>query len=564
MAPYTLPRFGVKPLLKTVGGKAHGEAAKPIEEPEDITAPPVESSDEEAEEPFLNSYADSSDDEYASHRGDIVASEFGVKSKGKGKKLSSQSVDGTPKRRSARQAGSPNSMKKRAMEEIEDSEAGDNEVFSSNKKAKTTGNKPLTGVGAHMLPGWRLENSLKNKDKGPKPGYGKKAGRSRNATPQGKFRVHLELESKSPENMSTFKTTHLKFEESSPIPERMKPSKIKSGDDISSELSEIDSDTFSDPPRALEDRKKMQTAGKRTTRKDKNKFRQLTPEAVSQKPEFKVPEGYHDYAPSTDLASIDMSLQDTPTDKKRVLGPGLTLCPMCDAVVDQELLKEFSKGQRMTISRQAKFCRIHKKESAKKTWEEKGYPEIDWTKLVKRVAGYHDFIESLIRGASSHFGLLHKEKIKTGKNRTLLKTENYLMPGYYGLRGMSILTETIVETFSSLLREHAPRDRLISARGYTGYVQSVLVPELTVKLIQEDMDVGQEEARSIMKESCALGEILNDEKREQNPRQKGRHNPKDAADKKAISEGEKSDDEVDLKIQAVADSESELSSVASM
>lgn len=298
----------------------------------------------------------------------------------------------------------------------------------------------------------------------------------------------------------------------------------------------------------------------------------MTPEPVSQRPEFKMPEGYNDYTHDADFVEFDASLNATPAKSKRViLDLGKALCPMCEEQVDKEWLKDFSKGQRMTIARQAKFCRMHKRRSAQEVWEQKGYPEIDWGNLETRIKGYHDYIETLIRGKTSHFGAEHEENIKTGQNRTLLKTDDYLTPGYYGLRGMSLMTEAIVVAFSSLLRERAPKDKLISARGYTGFVQSVLVPELAVKLIQRDMSLSADEAREVMMESRGVGEILNDEKRESQKQAQTAKDSSGGEEESGINDGparkgDLSDDEtpVKLKIQEVADSDSDLSSIASL
>ena len=73
------------------------------------------------------------------------------------------------------------------------------------------------------------------------------------------------------------------------------------------------------------------------------------------------------------------------------------------------------------------------------------------------------------------------------------------------------MSENIIDSFSSQLRRIAVTDRLVAARGVTGYVQNVLVPELAVRLICEDMGLGAEESRQIMRESISLGDLLNEE-----------------------------------------------------
>lgn len=557
MVPRVLPRVGIQPLLNVVGGKPRDGPAKPVKEPEDVCALPIESSDDEEEEPrpLEDPYADSSDDSRPSRQADIVPTKFGGKKASnkaaanndrqtstKGKEPASESPGSTPKRRSARQPAILNATRKRSLEDIEDDEPGNTNGYASYKKAKTPAKKSVAAVGDHMQPGWLLESSIERKTKTQKAGYGKKAGKSRNLTPVEKFKTHM-LTSESPEKPGPFKL--LNFDP----------------DDFSSAQE-------STPPKF---------SGKKRKNKTGAKLSELDVKENLQKPELKLLEGYDDYEPRSDLESFDMSIDETPADKKRVLGPGLRLCPMCDEVVDEESLEAFSKGKRMTIARQTKFCLEHKKKAAQRVWDNNSYPDIDWKTLEKRVADHHDFIESLIRGASSHFGTLHEEKIESGKNRTIFKTDEYATPGYYGLRGMSILTETIVETFSSLLRERAPSDKLISARGYTAYVQSVLVPELAVKLIQEDMgDINAEKARTIMHKSRAIGELLNDDKPESQPRR----NTREQVTKKDSGSSQKDDDSnkrpaeknenkavikkgLEIPIQTIADSESELSSLDS-
>ncbi|PSR90441.1 RTC4-like domain-domain-containing protein, partial [Coniella lustricola] len=211
--------------------------------------------------------------------------------------------------------------------------------------------------------------------------------------------------------------------------------------------------------------------------------------------------------PDAALPQLVLSPTNSPS-KSTVVEPDKIICPICEDLVDEELLQTFSKGLKMDVARQAKFCRLHKKKSAEQIWEAKGYPNIEWSELKGRIERHHDHIKSLIAGKASetHFGSLLMEKIKSGQNRTLLKTDDYLSPGYYGLRGMSLMTETIVEMFSALLRKRAPQDKLISARGYSGFVQAVLVPELAVMLIQEDMSLSAEKARGVMQDSRAVGE----------------------------------------------------------
>ncbi|KAI7787128.1 hypothetical protein LA080_001221 [Diaporthe eres] len=599
MPPIQLPR-NVEPLLTIVNGKPRKSAVKSMEEPEDVTAPPIDTDENDTDEPdFGDPHYDSTDDEPT--RGDISRSDFKPASfsqkprtvSGRGGTTLTVQDNGTPQRRSAR------SGSKRAVEGTDDLVADEPGISSPNKRAKTNNSTHSPLFGSHIGDGFLVDRKIRP----PKTGYRKKEGRatkpistSRESTPRRRFeRVKTMSESVSPQQTRRFNALIPGSEASSPFksPRTSKVSKatIKEGD--SSSLSDIDSeDVLSDPPRPDngrehdQKRKQKQKKEKETKRQPKktakNKPRQLSAdEDISQRPEFKMPEGYNDFASATELAGIDMPLYlDTTTDKKSNLGPDQAPCPMCDEPVDKQWLSEYSKGQRMSIARQAKFCHQHKKRSARELWEVKGYPEVEWDQLESRIGTHRPYLESLINGAESHFGERLREKIRTGKNRTLFTTDDYPVPGYYGLRGMSAMTESIVDAFSSLLRERAPHDRLISARGHTGYVQSVLVPELGVRLIKEDMGIADDgEARAVMRESRAVGIILNDE-RAAEPRvasqaqaravENGGDGREDAAlwqDKIASgTDGGSGDDDgqADLRIQRVDDSDSDVSSLSSL
>ncbi|KAF4928485.1 hypothetical protein CGCVW01_v001879 [Colletotrichum viniferum] len=189
----------------------------------------------------------------------------------------------------------------------------------------------------------------------------------------------------------------------------------------------------------------------------------------------------------------------------------VTRCPMCGDPVDKDFLDAFSNGTRLRIHRQLQFCRQHKKKSAEDAWKTRGYPDIDWVELGCRLSDHYDFLEEIIKGGRSHYGDRLIDTVKEGKNRTLLKAEGSLTPGYYGPRGLRALSEDIIARFSSILRERAIDDRLISSRGYSSYVEAVLVPELAVKLICEDMNVEPTEARKILEDSKEIGDMINED-----------------------------------------------------
>lgn len=187
-----------------------------------------------------------------------------------------------------------------------------------------------------------------------------------------------------------------------------------------------------------------------------------------------------------------------------------TVCPWCGEDVDKALLDESSKGKRMNVRQQTRFCQKHRKQTAVETWQANGYPEVDWQDLDKRFAEHHALLLDVVNGKSSHFRSILGEKIQSGKARSMKKEDN-LNPGYYGPRGFNLMCDYLVDEFGDLLKEKAVDDRVIAGRGSAAFIQSVLVAELAVQLIKDDMRVSVDEARDILEESKALGEMVHEE-----------------------------------------------------
>lgn len=71
-----------------------------------------------------------------------------------------------------------------------------------------------------------------------------------------------------------------------------------------------------------------------------------------------------------------------------------------------------------------------------------------------------------------------------------------------------------MSNFASRIRKRAGTDKLVSTAGVSGFVQAVLAPELAVMLVMNDMEVDEERARVILKESSDIGHLLNEEEDE--------------------------------------------------
>lgn len=454
--------------------------------------------------------------------------------KGKGKQSTAEKGNGQPTRRSNRQSkiGTTAANTKRRVSNGDEDEDMDSTGSRPSKKAKSNG-KADKGLGSHM-------------EQDPMT---TKPNRKLKHTFSAKSKWKARLDSDSPEKQGFFvpdsglespETGRTKFGDIKDISVAATPSSH-----TKTKLKGLDADALRSTPRL--------NYTSRARRSLRGKLDESS-EEVSQKADFKMPVG-HDDLLGGDLA-MDMSLMDSPTRKAK--DPNAAVCPMCDEPVDKQWLSKFSKNQRMDIRQQRKFCRIHKKKSAQENWKSKGLPEIDWDTFESRIVEHHEFLKSLVEGQSSHFGELLRQKIKTGKNRTLLKTDDYLSPGYYGPWGARVMTDSIIKKFSSLLRERAPMDRLISGRGYTAFVQLVLVPELAVRLIKEDMAIDEDEARELMEETRAIGDLLNDDKGDVVSKDE---EVDDFGNPIAKKDSSDSGSPISLKAQEVDNSSSELSSL---
>jgi hypothetical protein len=60
----------------------------------------------------------------------------------------------------------------------------------------------------------------------------------------------------------------------------------------------------------------------------------------------------------------------------------------------------------------------------------------------------------------------------------------------------------IINNFMNSLR------KVVEAQDVADFIYVNLIPELTILLIKDDMQVDEEKARSILKESAAAGEII--------------------------------------------------------
>ncbi|OJJ47699.1 hypothetical protein ASPZODRAFT_131255 [Penicilliopsis zonata CBS 506.65] len=203
----------------------------------------------------------------------------------------------------------------------------------------------------------------------------------------------------------------------------------------------------------------------------------------------------------------DNDTSDLPADEPR--------CPSCKEIVNRDMLVDFLAQPRQRIRDRQRFCESHKKASAEREWKEKGFPTIDWDTFDERIRAHFDDLESLlVPDSTSYYRNILDSALKEGKAKNFrlslsgdgLET---ISCGYYGSRGASKMLHAVTTRFSRKLRRLAASDRIVKGAGVAGYAQSVLVPELTIRLVKEDMNVGDEKARQILRETITLGEQVN-------------------------------------------------------
>ncbi|KAF4634365.1 hypothetical protein G7Y89_g3733 [Cudoniella acicularis] len=321
---------------------------------------------------------------------------------------------------------------------------------------------------------------------------------SRASTPKKLIKIS-DLSSPAPTPDSTRKEFVMRDIDSSPLKKRDEPETLFNNPmdlSIASEVSESRPEDSLVASRKLRGRKKKQA---------------LEEPPLTQLPSFKM------YDDMEELIGAARSMVDLEKDQLELIEDDFPTmiqrarCPMCNKPVDIDDLKAYGN---MDTRKQEKFCQSHQKKTALEDWDAKGYPEIDWDHLDARISKHFKFIKKLINGGKSPYRDMFQQIVDTGQDRNLLKMNTNLIPGYFGGRGLRAISEIIMHEFTPLIKKRAVKDKLIAARTVVDFVQYVLVPEVTVLMIMEDMDVEVEEARDILKESAIIGELVHEEIKE--------------------------------------------------
>ncbi|PVI02484.1 hypothetical protein DM02DRAFT_612879 [Periconia macrospinosa] len=215
-------------------------------------------------------------------------------------------------------------------------------------------------------------------------------------------------------------------------------------------------------------------------------------------------------------------------------------CPLCHKPVDPSHSIRFWKYHKRTIRNQSTFCKEHRERTAKVKYKERGYPEIVWSRLPARIRKLRPRLERVLRneeGFESKYRTKNAAKLVSGqaavyrpkqkkskKNFTsienledveddmeLLHNDSSTSTGYYGPRGQRLMMEVLTTDLGDVFREVAVSDPVVGKSGFAEYIEHVLVPELTVMLVMDDVDVGEREAEEVIAQSTELGTILHED-----------------------------------------------------
>ncbi|PKC52310.1 hypothetical protein RhiirA1_430258, partial [Rhizophagus irregularis] len=195
------------------------------------------------------------------------------------------------------------------------------------------------------------------------------------------------------------------------------------------------------------------------------------------------------------------------------------LCPYCDNILPDTLPEKIKdqlqnlQNKPITEEERWSFCIMHHGElNIVPHGLSKGYPEyIDFNVLPSRIIKFEkDLIEIINGNISSYYwdiaSSIYKE---VGYNKAkapmmLMNRFEVFQPGYYGFNGLYTIVNTLIDLFvnsNNLTKDQTyPLDPM-------DFIYEVLVPEVTLRLIQEDRNnsITLEDAKEILNDSIEFG-----------------------------------------------------------
>ncbi|RPB00886.1 hypothetical protein L873DRAFT_1788791 [Choiromyces venosus 120613-1] len=215
------------------------------------------------------------------------------------------------------------------------------------------------------------------------------------------------------------------------------------------------------------------------------------------------------------------SRKSTPKRRKFAQSPSPGIekieCQACNEPLPVNFLDTWKDGRfkkgHVPLLEWMDICTEHKAVSLRGEWVRKGYPEINWKGLKRRIEGNYKSIEAILHGEiESPFLAIFQEQEKDVRGNPILllrKDHRLQYPGYYGPRGANIMLHWLLRRFGKDITAYNNATSNLTHSSAAAFVQAVLVPEMAVRLIMEDMKVNEKRAREVLEESRSIGETLN-------------------------------------------------------
>lgn len=113
-------------------------------------------------------------------------------------------------------------------------------------------------------------------------------------------------------------------------------------------------------------------------------------------------------------------------------------------LLQEQFEDEVNARKDWTFKWQTRFCAYHKRHEAQRVWDDRGYPQIDWSGLKRRMRKHDDYLLSVLNGTvtSCHRTALRerlKPRTKGIKQLFDAKQRPGALVGYYGPRGENVM-----------------------------------------------------------------------------------------------------------------------------
>jgi RTC4-like domain len=223
-------------------------------------------------------------------------------------------------------------------------------------------------------------------------------------------------------------------------------------------------------------------------------------------------------SPPTSPEVVDVD-EATPDPSQPTVEHSTISCPVCHQDVDSSHMLPSEKHPRLlSLKKQQAFCRRHQLNDAQNLLKQRDYPNVDWEVLaLERIPKYVDHLQGVLSGKVKCYyaDQLNTAVTEAKGNRRAIReylTEGALdivKPGYYGPKGSTVMMGQIISRMSKDINSKL-EDKLMRAAGMGNYVAAVLVPELTLRLVMEDLSIKDDaEGRKVLDESTGVGLLLN-------------------------------------------------------